>query len=106
MNQLTFDQAEGQRLQREGQETVAAKNTRFLYDMRVYARSISAERGRVTSDDIRFYATGLGQYPTHHNCWGGVFRCPGWTCIGREPSKLPSNHARWINVYRWDGDHV
>ncbi len=101
--QMNLDAAQGQRLKREGQEQVESKNWAFLNKMRWYAQTHAQRWGSVTSDDVRRYATSLGLYPTHHNCWAGVFRCPGWVCIGRQPSKLPSNHARWINVYRWEG---
>lgn len=103
MNQLTFDQAEGQRLQREGQETVAAKNGEWLTRMRCYARMHCRLYGQVTTDDVRCHAAGLGAYPTHHNIWGVVFKQKGWTVIGRQPSKLPGNRAREIKVWKWEG---
>lgn len=101
--QLTMNLSEGQRLKHEGQEKVDARNKRFLYDMRVYARAMSHSIGSVTTDDLRRYATGLGQYPTHHNAWGCIFKQKGWTVIGRQPSKLASNHGRFIAVWRWEG---
>lgn len=95
--------AQGQRLKREGQETVAAKNELFLARLRDYARKHSKDYGRVTSDDLRVFAVGNELYPTHHNAWGCIFKQKGWVCIGRQPSKLPGNHAREIRVWKWEG---
>lgn len=94
---------EGQRLQREGQETVAAKNKEFSYRMREAAKLHSALYGSVTTDDLRKIAVSAGMYPTHHNCWGSILKGKGWTVIGRQPSKLPGNHARSISIWKWEG---
>lgn len=101
MIQLSLEQ--GQRLKREGQQKIDSRNKRFIYDMRVYARAMSDMFGKVTTDDLRRHATGLGEYPTHHNAWGCIFKQKGWTVIGRQPSKLPGNHARSIAVWKWEG---
>lgn len=94
---------EGQRLQREGQETVAAKNAKFVFMMREAAKMHSTVWGSVTTDDLRKIAVSAGMYPTHHNCWGSVLKGKGWTVIGRQPSKLPGNRAREIKVWKWEG---
>ena len=97
---------EGQRLKREGQETVAENNRYFIFMMRNQAKRHCDIHGQVTTDDLRRWAAGLGIYPTHPNAYGSIFKGKGWTVIGRQPSKLPGNHARSISVWRWDGDHV
>lgn len=95
--------AEGQQLQREGQETVAAKNEKLLGIMRRIAKSYSHAFGYVTTDDLRAFAVQNSLYPTHHNFWGSVLKGKGWTVIGRQPSKLPGNHHREIRVWKWEG---
>ncbi len=100
--QLTLDSAQGQRLKQAGQETVESRNTRWLAHMRAYAKDQSTRYGMVTTDDVRLYATSQGVYPTHHNAWGAVFRGHGWTCIGRKPSELATNHYREIRVWKWE----
>ncbi len=94
---------EGQRLKRDGQKAVEAKNTQWLEHMRAYAQDQSRRYGMVTSDDVRLYSTSQGLYPTHHNAWGAVFRGHGWVCIGRKPSELATNHYREIRVWKWEG---
>lgn len=101
--QLTLNEAEGQRLQREGQEKVMNINEMFMEVIRNYAIKHSRDYGMVTTDDLRTFAVGIGLYPTHHNIWGCIFKQKGWTVIGYQPTKLPNGHARKICVWKWEG---
>lgn len=100
--QLTLDAAEGQRLKREGLAQVEG-DAEFLATMRFHARMISKTYGSVTSDSLRTIAANIGLEPRSSHSWGAVFHGKGWTVVGRQPSKLASNHGRQITVWRWEG---
>ena len=100
MIQLSLE--DGQARKVEGQAVVADHNTEFVALMRAEARRISNERGWVTSDDLRVYASQLGLEPTHPNAWGSVWRGKGWRSIGHRKSAVPQSHARMIRIWRYE----
>lgn len=99
MTQLSL--TEGRLLKEQGQILVSSNNQHFLALMREEARRISDERGWVSSDDLRVYASQLDLEPTHPNAWGAIFRCPRWQVVGRRKSAVPGNHAREIKVWQY-----
>ena len=101
MTQLALDLSERNR--DAGMDRVAANNAEFLEIARRYAREYCRRNGSVTSDAVRVYMTSLGMKPLHRNVFGCLFKESGWYCIGRRKSELPSNHARWIGEWRFDG---
>lgn len=93
----------GHTLKRQGLDQIAMRNRAFLETMRTWAKDHALRTGMVTTDDVRLQAEAVGLIPTHHNCWGAVFRGHGWVCIGRKPSALATNHYREIRVWQWVG---
>lgn len=102
MTQLTLDAAEGQRLKREGLAQVEG-DAEFLAIMRSYAKMACSVHGSVTTDQLRIQAEHIGLTPRSSHSWGAIFHGKGWTVVGRQPSKLASNHGRSIAVWRWEG---
>jgi len=92
---------EGNALKEEGLDSVAANNKAFLALMRAEARRLAEQRGWVTSDDLRAYASQLNIEPTHHNAWGAVFRGPWWKVVGRRKSAVPQGHCREIKIWAY-----
>jgi len=99
MMQLTL----GESFKREGQEAVEDTNAAFVKTMRLVAHNIATIRGQVTSDDLREEAKRVGLKPQHENAWGSIWRERGWRVMGYTKSWLPSNHARRIAVWEWEG---
>lgn len=102
MIQLSLE--DGRTLKSDGQELVAGHNAEFVALMRAEAIRISNERGWVTSDDLRVYASQLDLAPSHPNCWGSLFRGPEWKVVGRRKSAVPENHAREIKIWKYEGN--
>lgn len=100
MTQTTFSLEEGTALKEKGKDVVSSHAPSFLEIMRGVATVIAARKGRVTSDDLRLYATQNGIKPHHQNAWGAVFRGKEWRCGGFTRSTLTSNHARTIRVWQ------
>ncbi len=100
--QLTLDSAEGQQLKTDGQAIVEEHNSLFVDAMRTEAKRISAERGFVSSDDLRLIAQQWGIEPKHQNAWGAIFRGKGWKIVGRRRSTVPGNHAREIKIWQYE----
>ncbi|MDT8419371.1 MAG: hypothetical protein RQ754_02980 [Desulfuromonadales bacterium] len=98
MNQMSM--FTGEERKAEGLSVIEENHGDFLETMRTRARKIAAEKGSVTSDDLRAYAACWGIEPAHPNAWGGIFRGSEWECIGFKKSTLPSNHARLVRVWR------
>lgn len=96
--------SEGSRLRDEGKARVAAKNRAFIDQMRSEARCISRRDGSVSIDALRSYAESIEWEPTHRNAWGTVFKGRGWKAIGWQQSRIPTNRARVIRVWRWEGE--
>lgn len=99
MMQLSLQ--EGRALKEDGLESVSANNKAFLALMRAEAIRLSNQRGWVSSDDLRVYASQLNLEPTHQNAWGSLFRGPNWTVVGRRKSAVPGNHAREIRLWAY-----
>jgi hypothetical protein len=91
---------DGHALKEDGQELVVGHNTVFVELMRNEAIRISTERGWVTSDDLRVYASRLNLEPQHPNCWGGIFLGPQWRIVGRRKSAVPSSRNREIKIWQ------
>lgn len=90
----------GQELKERGIERVAEKNEAVLEALRAKAREIATLQGSVTSDDVREYGDSMGFTLTHPNAYGAIFRNGGFEAIGWTESRIPSNHARPIRVWR------
>lgn len=99
MMQLSLEQ--GRALKEDGLDRVLSNNKAFLELMRVEAMRLSRQRGWVSSDDLRVYASQLNLEPTHPNCWGAVFRGPQWRVVGRRKSAVPESHAREIRIWQY-----
>jgi len=83
-----------------GLARVEENSTEFLEWARGYARALAKCYGSVTVDEIRRQANICGRKPHHKNAWGCVFSRSEWEIVGRRPSKIKSNHARSISVWR------
>jgi len=94
--------SEGLDGKREGLEQVTKNNPDFVTTMRDIAISMSLRWGSVNSDDLRRAALEMSLEPNHPNAWGAVFRGKEWKPIGWKHSRLKSNHARMIRVWRYD----
>lgn len=92
---------EGHALKAAGQDLVESHNETFVSLMRAEAKRISKERGWLTSDDLRVYASQLDLKPAHPNCWGSIMRGPQWKVVGRRKSAVPENHSREIRVWQY-----
>ena len=99
MIQLSLE--EGRQLKDDGINSVSANNKAFLALMRAEAIRVSTQRGWVTSDDLRVYASQLNIEPNHQNAWGSVFRGPYWKVVGRRKSAVPQAHAREIRIWAY-----
>jgi hypothetical protein len=97
--QLSLTQ--GRILKEEGLDSVSENNKAFLALMRAEARRLADQRGWVTSDDLRVYASQLNLEPTHQNAWGAVFKGPRWKVVGRRKSAVPQGHAREIKIWSY-----
>lgn len=99
MMQLSL--AQGALLKEDGLARVSENNTVFLVKMRYEAMRISQERGWVSSDDLRVYASQQNLEPTHQNAWGAIFKGPHWKIIGRRKSAVPESHNREIKIWQY-----
>lgn len=90
---------EGQERKVEGVAKVEEGNPDFVDLMRKAAAKIAAERGEVSTDDLRKYAAKRNLRPVSTHAWGVVFLGGGWRSIRRQRSTWPSNNARWIHVW-------
>ncbi len=98
MNQLAFNLSEAIILRDAGIKQVAENNSHFLEMARNVARSLAIAKYEITMDDVR-EACPLD--PLHPAAWGAVFRHKDFICTyKRRNSKLVSNHAREIKVWR------
>lgn len=97
-----MDLMAGLQAKSEGQNLVEDHNPNFVAIMRSHAILTATSKGQVTCDDLREYASAQGLRPKHQNAWGSIFRGPDWKMIGRTKSKLVSNHAREIRIWRYE----
>lgn len=102
MRQLQFSERNGRLLQAEGMALLDSNHTEWLAHMRDIARQIAERHGEVSTDDLRRYADETDMHPDSPNAWGNVLRGRGWIPIGRQTSKVASNHARKIISYRYE----
>lgn len=101
MTQLTLDGRLSAALKEEGLDAIERTSQSFVDLMRAEAQRISMERGMVTSDDLRVYASQCDLKPSHPNAWGSIFRGPRWQVVGRRKSAVPSSHHREIKVWQY-----
>lgn len=73
----------------------------FLDRIRAVAREKAARHGSVSVCELRLHALAYGLVPRHKNSWGAVFKQPGWRCVGRRASSMPSRHGAWVCVWAW-----
>lgn len=93
----------GDVLKEDGIERVSRHNQPFLVTIRNIARHFAEVQGQVTIDELRRWAAREGLSPDHPNAWGAVFSEPGWACVGYKQSTVPTNHARLIRIWAWEG---
>jgi len=101
--QLALDLPSGLARKRRGMSRNEARDAWFLSCIRTVAKRMSGEKGWVTSDRLRTYASLWRMKPRHPSAWGNVFRGHGWVCVGSEQSAIPGNHGRRIRRWRWEG---
>lgn len=101
MNQLPIFGG-GEQARDAGLALVELHGEEFTRIMRNAAKLVSEKHGSVDADDLRAWAAASGIKPHHPNAWGAVFKGRGWRCIGRKVSKLKSNHAREVRVWKWE----
>lgn len=87
----------------EAMASVEGNNFDWLVWARGAALAISLTAGSVTTDDIHDKADAQGLQPDSPHAWGAIFKCKGWTWVGRERSRYASNHGRHISRWRWNG---
>lgn len=103
MSQLTLrDAVTAATLKEQGLNAVEANGLAFVTLMRKYAIEISDRSGFVTSDNLRVIGQEQGIEPHHPNVYGAIFRGTCWKSIGRQRSAWPSNHHRFITVWRYE----
>lgn len=90
-----------EKLRDQGIEQVESHSKNFVATMRAIAESISKEKGKVSSDDLRIEAEKLNIVPFHRNAWGSIFHAKGWMIIGNKKSEFKGNHARRINEWKF-----
>lgn len=83
-----------------GMDRASGNNAEFLDRIRLVAVQLALKNCYVTVDDLRAAAKRLRIKPAHPNAWGCVFEPRHWKATGRERSKWPSNHARWVTIWR------
>ena len=88
-------------LKEDGLDNISSNNKSFLALMRAEAVRIASQRGWVTSDDLRVYASELNIEPTHCNAYGAIFKGVRWKVIGRRKSAVPSSHAREVKIWAY-----
>ncbi len=93
----------GLQAKREGQEsallTAGAKWTQLMLDRALHLTRV---QGTLTNDDLRQYAIQIDRLPPHGNCWGALWRRPGWVKVGHTISRWPSNRGHEIGVWRYE----
>ncbi len=89
-----------------GKDLVEEHGESFVEVMRREAIRIAQEKGAVTCDDLRGYAAARGFYPRHQNTWGSIFRGPEWKSAGFIQSRLVSNHARIIRIWKYEPNPI
>ena len=94
-----FDLLAGEQAKTAGQLAVEAHSGGFVGYMREQAAIYAYNGGYVDSDYVRELAQHLGIKPHHPNCWGAIFRGPGWVALGWKKSELASNHGRQIRIW-------
>lgn len=99
MMQLSLQ--EGRALKEDGLDRVSSNNAEFIAVMRAEAIRLATQRGWVTSDDLRVYASQLNLEPTHQNAWGSILRGPCWKVVGRRKSAVPESHGREIKIWAY-----
>lgn len=82
-----------------GMTRAEGSNAEFLDAIRVVAVQLALKNCYVTIDDLRSAAQRMGLKPVHPNAWGCVFD-RHWKATGRERSRWPSNHGRWVTIWR------
>lgn len=100
MDTQQLDLFAGRKRKDAGLAMLEHRNSEWLRAMRRLAELIAVEHGRVCIDDLRSRTHPL---PTHKNAWGAIFKDKCWRRIGFEPSSIPSNHARVVSVWRYEG---
>lgn len=101
MNQLSLaEQPSGKRLRDKGIAKVEAHNEAVLLCARIFARWKARTNGSVTVDDVRGFLELHNLEFTHPNAYGAIFRGKEWECLGWQESRIASNHARHIRVWR------
>ena len=91
----------GAQLKLQGLSRASLSRKELLCAARMFAHAIAQKRGSVTIDDVMDAITEQGFAPEDMgNASGSVFRSTDWTCIGWEPSRRASNHARYIRRWR------
>ncbi len=89
-----------------GKDLVEEPLESFVQFMRREAIRIAQEKGAVTCDDLRGYAASNGFTPHHPNAWGAIFRGPEWKSAGFIQSRLVSNHARIIRIWKYEPNPI
>jgi|GEM_PF-2443505 len=101
MSQLSiYDKTQGEILRDMGLESVELHNEDFVRSARNIARKLAEMNGQVTMDDVREVFDKLAIAPRHCNSFGAVFKSKEFCCIGRTKSRLTSNHAREIKIWK------
>lgn len=98
--QLTFDLELGEQLRDAGKDRVAQSNADLRRLLLERAERLARRDGEVTTDQLREYAERLGLQPTHPAFWGSLMRGARWQCAGYRRSKVASNRAREIRVWK------
>ena len=83
---------------------VESSNTALVKLARAIAREQCVKYGSTTIDAVRQDPRMAEFIPSSPNCWGSVFHCEGFVCIGFEPSQVKENHSRFIRRWRYEGN--
>ena len=69
---------------------------------RAIAREQCVKYGSTTIDNVRQDPRMAEFQPTSSAAWGAVFKGEEWVFMNWEPSKLKSNHARFIRRWKYE----
>lgn len=100
MTQITLNLEQGRYLRDRGIELASMRNQTFLETVRSAARMICREKGTVTCDDVRKWASDNNIEPTTPNGWGALFKSPEFVSVGYTQSAQVQRHGGILRVWK------
>ena len=95
-----LDYMEGAVRKRDGMNKAATSRADLLKVARDIATVIAIGRGWVSIDEVRQRLVDEGFPDSLGPAAGSVFAGKDWEAFSRKRSSIPSNHRRWITMWR------